>query len=130
MGGAVMRVDPPQQRLTGQLATGQVHHGEGGPVLGRLLHPVGGVGRAGRDRPPGPRIGPDPGRHIVIQLGVQDRDIFLLPGPQPRYFSAQHAMFLPEGRRGGKLIPPGAAPAGVGLGQRVIRRSFPRPGPR
>jgi hypothetical protein len=94
-----MQVNAPDQRVTGQLATGQVHHGEDGAVLGRVFHLVRGVGRAGRDRPPGPRIGPEPGRDIVVQLGVQDRDIPVLPGPQPGYFSAQHATFLPEGTR-------------------------------
>jgi len=35
---------------------------------------------------------------------VQDRDVFLVPGPQSRYLSAQHAMFLPEETPGSKLI--------------------------
>jgi len=100
MGRAVMPVDTPHQGVPGQFATGQVHHREDRAVLGRVFHPVGGVGLAGRDRPPGPRIGPDLGRHIVIQLGVQDRDISVFPGPQPGHFSAQHAMFLPDGSPG------------------------------
>jgi len=100
MGRAVMPVDAPDQGVTSQFATGQVHHREDRAVLSRVFHPVGGVGLAGRDRPPGPRIGPDLGRHIVIPLAVQDRDISVFPGPQPGYFPAQHAMFLPDGSPG------------------------------
>ncbi len=106
MGRAVMHVDAPQHRLTGQFATGQVHHRERRRCPPRGPSPGTGTGRGGRDRPPGPRIGPDPGRHVVVQFRMQDRDIIVFPGPQPGHFPAQHATFLPDRRRHGESFPP------------------------
>ena len=82
MGGAVVQVDVPQQCLARQLAGGQLDHREAGRAVVRAGYDVGRTG-AGRDRLPGPGVGPDPGRNVVVEPGVQDRDIAVVPGRSP-----------------------------------------------
>jgi hypothetical protein len=82
-----MQVDGPQQRLAGQLAGGQFHDGKARKVITRLAGRVR-RRRAGRDRAPWPRVGLRARRDVLIQLGMQDRDVGLIPGPQPDLASA------------------------------------------
>src|ERR1700722_15784697 len=90
MGGAVVQVDVPQQRLARQFAGGQLDHREAGRVVVRTGYHVGRTG-AGRDRLPGPGVGPDPGRDVVVEPGVQDGDIAVVPGAQPGHLATEHA---------------------------------------
>ncbi len=80
VGEPVVGVDAPQQGLTGQLAGGQLDHGEAGRVLPGRCHGVRGLGGAGGDRPPRPGVGPGTGGYIVVELALEYRDVAVVAG--------------------------------------------------
>ena len=49
-----------------------------------------------RNGPPRPGVAAAPHGHVVVQLGLQDRDVAVVPGPQGGHLTSQHAAFLPE----------------------------------
>jgi hypothetical protein len=83
------------RRLTGQSPPAGSATGSAARSSRGSLTACGDAAGIGRDRPPQARIGPHAGGDVVIQLGLQDRDVCLVPGPQPRLASAGQRTFVP-----------------------------------